>query len=141
MKLTIIVISAFIIWFFAVWTSVVALISIIGGWKTLSVLYPADRELKNDSEKKFSFCSIRLGMVGYRSCINIYFFNDGIMFEVMKIFRVMHKPVFIPYNRITGIKKGKFITSYIEFSVDQKKVIIYGKAGAELFSRLDSAEK
>ena len=141
MTFTLFVITAFIIWLASIWTAILSLISIIGGWKALSVLYPPDPSQKNDHGVKYSMCSIKLGLITYRYCINIFFTDTGINLDVIKIFRVMHKPVFIPYDRISGAEKGKSLNTYTKFKADGKTIMIYGNAGEELFSRLNPQDK
>jgi len=140
MKLTLIIIAAFVIWFSSIWIAVLSLLSIIGGWKTLSRIYPLSLNGRESNTVKYSMSSMRMGFVNYRSCVTISFTGTGIILETMKIFSIMHKPIFIPYTKISGIKKGKlFFSTYTSFIVENKKIVIYGKAGDELFSRLSTA--
>jgi len=141
MKLTLVIIAAFIIWFCSVWVAVLSLLSIIGGWKTLGRLYPLTfTEMKNRA-LKYSMSSVRVGFVNYNYTVNIYFAEAAIILETIKIFSVMHKPLIIPYNRITGVERGKVFSTFTKFIVDDKKIIIYGKAGDELYSRLQVKDK
>jgi len=136
MEFTIIIIAAFIIWFSSIWIAVLTLLSIIGGWKALSTLNPVKPADRNIHDARYSMSSLKLGLINYRSCVNVFFTETGIIFDIMKIFSIMHKPVFIPYNKISGAAAGKFFSTYAEFKVDGKKIILYGKAGDELLSRL-----
>jgi hypothetical protein len=138
MKLTLLIIAAFIIWFSSLWVAVLSILSFIGGWNSLSRLYPLAPSEKNNAAVKYSMSSMRLGFVNYRSCAGISFTGTGVIFEMMKIFSIMHKPLFIPYSAISEAEKGKFFTTYTKCRVENKKIIIYGKAGDELFSRLQS---
>jgi len=95
---------------------------------------------KNNIAAKYSFSSIKMGIVSYRSCINISFTGNGIILEAMKIFSIRHKPLFIPYNKIQGAQKGKAFSTYITFTIENKKITIFGKAGEKLFSRLSSGD-
>ena len=140
MMLTLIIVCAFIIWFSSVWIAVLSLMSFIGGWNTLSRLYPPAISEKNNISAKYPFSSIKMGIVSYRSCINISFTGNGIILEAMKIFSIGHKPVFIPYNKIQGAQKGKAFSTYITFTIENKKITIFGKAGEKLFSRLSSGD-
>ena len=138
MMLTLLIICAFIIWFSSIWIAVLSLLSFIGGWKKLSRLYPASSSDINAGSKKYKMSSIKMGFASYRSCVHIGFTERGISLEVMKIFSIMHKPLFIPFDKISEVQKGKFIIDYTSFKVDGKKITFYGKAGDELFSRISA---
>ena len=139
MKFTLFIIAAFIIWFSSIWVAVLSLLSFIGGWKTLSRLYPLTFASEGHNAVKYSMSSIKMGFVNYRSCVNVFFTETGIIFKIMKIFSVMHKPLFIPYDKISEAQQGKlFISTYTSFIIENKKITIYGKAGDELFLRLKS---
>ena len=78
-----------------------------------------------------------MGLFNYNSCVTVSFTDKGIILEVMKIFSFMHKPVFIPYNKINGAERKKFLSLYTEFIIEDKTIAIFGRAGEELFSRLN----
>lgn len=141
MMLTAVIIAAFIVWFSSLWVAVLSLLSFIGGWKKLSRLYPLKSSDKNNTARKYSWSSIKMGFVNYRSCINISFTGTGIILETIKIFSIMHQPLFIPYNKITDLQKGKFFITFTSFILGEKKITIYGKAGEEIFSRLSSGSR
>ena len=126
MTFILLIITAFIVWFSSVWIAVLTLLSFIGGWKNLSVLHPVTLSDKDESAATYPMSSIKMGTVNYRSCVFISFTKTGIVLEMLKIFTTMHKPVFIPYSRMSDIQSKPAQTM---FTVDNKKVIIYGKAG------------
>jgi hypothetical protein len=136
MTLTFIIITGFILWFTLLWIFVLSIMSVIGGWKKLSRLYPPPLSHASGSAVKFSMCSAGLGFVRYRNIVNITFTQTGIIMEVIKIFSFMHRPVFLPYEKMKEAQKGKFFSTYIKFMIEDKKITIYGKAGDELFSRI-----
>ncbi len=137
MPLTLLIIAAFIIWFSSLWVAVLSLLSIIGGWNKLSRLYPLKLTDKTGHPEKYSMSSMKMGFANYRSCMNISFTETGFIIEAVKIFSVMHKPLFIPYNKISNIQSGKiFFTTYISFTIEDKKIAIFGKAGEVLSTKL-----
>ena len=97
MTLTLLIICAFIVWFSSIWVAVLSLLSFIGGWKKLSRLYPATSNGINAVSTKFTMSSIKMGFVNYRSCVHIISPKTGFYLKSMKIFSIMHKPLFIPY--------------------------------------------
>lgn len=136
MEFTLLIITAFIIWFSTVWIAVISLLSFISGWSALGRSYPAGFSGDNILISKFPMSSIKLGFVNYRSCITISFTGTGIKIEIMKLFSLKHKPLFIPYDKISGVKKGRVSASFTEFMIGTKKILFFGKPGDELFSRL-----
>ena len=138
MKFTIFIIMAFIVWFSSIWVAVLSLLSFIGGWKYLARFYPLKSTDKESSASKFFMCSIKMGYISYRSCINISLTQSGMIIETLKIFSMMHKPLFIPFSKISEVQNGKSILTCTEFKIDDKKIVIYGKAGEELFSKIQS---
>lgn len=140
MTFTLLIITAFIVWFSSVWIAVLSLLSFIGGWKSLSVLHPITLSDKDESTVRYSMSSIKMGFINYRSCVFISLTKTGIILEMLKIFSTMHKPVFIPYSRMSDIQQVKALPACTSITVDDKKVLVYGKAGEELFSRLSSRD-
>jgi len=142
MSFNLFIIVAFIIWFSSLWISIMTLLSFIGGWKKLSRLYPLTLSSAGVSKVKYSMSSMKMGLVNYRSCSVISLTETGIILEIIKLFSISHKPIFIPYGKITGAEKGKyFFSTYTRFTVDDKKIIVYGKPGDELYSRLIQSQK
>jgi len=140
MQFTILVTAAFIIWFTSIWIAVLSLLSFIGGWNSLRKLYPLTLSARDGNAVKYPMSSMKLGFVNYRYCTNISFTGTGIILEMIKIFSVKHKPLFIPYNKISGAKKGKIFSTFTEFMIEGKKGVIYGEAGDELYSRISSSD-
>lgn len=136
MALTLIIITAFIIWFIILWTLIVSMLSMISGWKKLSSLYPADSSVCNGYCTTFRFSSIRLGLISYNNIAAVILTETGIILRMIKIFSFMHRPIFIPYEKITDIDNGGLFITRTGFRVSGKKILIYGKAGNVLFSRL-----
>ena len=120
MMLTAVIIAAFIVWFSSLWVAVLSLLSFIGGWKKLSRLYPLKSSDKNNTAQKYSMSSLKMGFVNYRSCVNISFTETGIILETIKIFSVMHPPLFIPYYKITDAQRGKFFITFTSFKAGDK---------------------
>lgn len=141
MKTTLLIIAAFIIWISTLWTAVLSVLSIVGGWRKLSILYPLKFRDRDSSPLRLPMSRIKMGFINYNSCVNILFTETGIILEIMKIFSFMHKPVFIPFDKITDAARKQFLSSYTEFTVEKIKIAVFGKAGEELFSKLNHASK
>jgi hypothetical protein len=136
MTLTLILIIGLAIWFVFLWTLVMTLLSLISGWRRFSLLYPAPVTAGDNTSLKFSMCSIRVGLISYNNIADVIFSHSGIVLKVMKIFSFMHKPIFIPYEKITDVMQGRKFFIYTSFKVDGKKIFFYGKPGEELYSRM-----
>jgi hypothetical protein len=138
MTLTFILIAGLAVWFIILWSLVISLMSMLSGWRSLSRMYPAPVPGDSGQKRIFSMCSIRLGFISYNNIAYITFTDTGIILKVMKIFSIMHRPIFIPYAKITGAAKGKTFFTYTGFNLDGRKIYVYSRAGEELFSRLSS---
>ncbi len=137
MKLTLIIIIAFIVWFSSLWVAVLSIMSIIGGWNKLYRIYPLSLNEVTHDLVKYSMCSLKIGLINYNACAKISFTGRGFILEMMKIFTVMHKPLFIPYEMISDAKRGKiFFSTYTSFTIENKTIVIFGKAGDELHTRI-----
>lgn len=141
MTITFIIIAGLIIWFVVLWTLVMSLMSIISGWRKLSLLYPAPQTVNDDSSLRFSMCSLRMGFISYNSIADITFTHSGIVFKVMKIFSFMHKPIFIPYEKISDVENGRKFFTFTSFRLGGKKIHFYGRPGEELYSRFTGGMK
>lgn len=125
---------AFFIWFASLWVSILSLLSFIGGWNKLSRIFPVSLPDRETATVKYSMSSLKIGLVSYRYCTAITFTGTGIILEMPKIFSIMHKPLLIPYNRISDVRKRENFSASTEFTAGEKKILIYGKAGEKFYS-------
>ena len=85
-----------------VWITISFLLSIIGGWFSLSRRYKSPRTYYED---RYSFQSAAFRyVVSYNRCLTIGGDEQGLHMSVMLPFRLFHPPIYIPWNDIT---KGK----------------------------------
>jgi len=111
MTITFIIIAGMIIWFIILWTLVISILSIISGWRKLSILYPDPLMPEDESSVKFSMCSLKLGFISYNSIVHITFTGYGIILRVMKIFSFMHKPIYISLMKKSPVwKKAEYFS-------------------------------
>lgn len=135
MKTGLLIAAAFIVFFTFLWSNILALLSLIGGWRKLSLETPAS-ETKYPGSVTFSFQSVRLGFVNYRSCVRTCFTDAGVIFSTIWPFTFMHSPFIIRYEKISGVKEGDFFGPYVEFTAEDKKIRLTGKSALELGKRI-----
>lgn len=94
------IIGGFLIVFPLFWCFVVWLISHVGGWQRLARHYAAgDRPVTGQR------CSGVQGMVGwasYRGTLTLHFNAEGFFMEVMPLFKIGHRRLFIPWSEISA---------------------------------------
>ncbi|HPS58338.1 MAG TPA: hypothetical protein PK514_09545 [Spirochaetota bacterium] len=135
MKTGLLIAAAFAAFFIFIWGNVLALLSLISGWRKLGILSPAPGT-KDPGAVTYSFQSMRLGFVNYNRCARTCFTGAGVIFSTVWPFTFMHSPFIIRYEKISGIKKGNFFGPYIEFTAEDKKIRLAGKSALELEKRI-----
>ena len=94
----------FILFFIVLWISVSMLISVIGGWRSLSGDYRAN--FPYDGKKlRMKSVSMRWG-TSYSNCVTIGANKEGLYLSVLPIFRIGHPTLFIPWADIST-EEGK----------------------------------
>ena len=83
--------------FAAIWCGVCLLISGISGWSRLAEKYPGS---ETPAGKCFSWQRGRMGVANYKNSLVIHTSPEGLHLAVMKLFRVGHPPIFIPWSDI-----------------------------------------
>ncbi len=96
------IIAGGIILFAAWWCIIVYLLSILGGWRGLAIMYG---QALPSGGKSFSFQAGKVGIVSYNGVLRLTVSPPGIGFSVVRIFRPGHRPFFIPWAEIeiTGL--------------------------------------
>jgi hypothetical protein len=98
-----IVITAFCIGFPLLWSGTVFLISRLGGWATLAGHYAYSGTSKAPQRKNTSMALIRLKLIpcNYGFIIHLHVDNDALYISVMKVFRIGHPTLRIPFRDIS----------------------------------------
>lgn len=95
--LPVVFIVAFPFFFVAMWCGVCLLTSAIGGWGRLAKKYPATAP---PSGTRFPGQTGYVGVSRYRGVLTIHLSPEGLHLDVVKIFRIGHPPLFIPWSEI-----------------------------------------
>lgn len=82
-----------------VWTTVLMLLSRIGGWAALAARYPDDRRERGAT---YRLRTVAVGAVNYGSCVTLRVCESGLGISVMFPFRIGHRPLFIPWGQFHG---------------------------------------
>lgn len=95
----------FPIFFIGAWVGVLAIISIMGGWRNLARMYRATQSF---SGNRFYFQSggMRRG-TSYNNCLTVGANLYGLYLSVFLPFRFAHPPLFIPWEDISTKFHGK----------------------------------
>lgn len=124
--------------FIAMWCAISSLLSVMGGWFTLSRKF---HDHGSPQGKRFFFSSMGAGLrwfpVNYGGCIIAYLGKGGLRLSVWPIFRIMHPPLLIPWNEITSVTSSKmFFSTLYTVNIGRTKTNLYfrGKLGESIYT-------
>jgi hypothetical protein len=97
----------FPIFFVCMWCFITCSISLISGWFFLSRLYP---DCPFEVHRQFRSVSGNMGLcVGsYNNCIKVRINEYGIRLSVFFLFRLLHPPIVIPWEKVTSCRSTRF---------------------------------
>jgi hypothetical protein len=90
--------------FIGFWCAVCILFSRIGDWHKLARAFTASN---SPHGKRFYMQSGSVGLINYRSCLNVSVTPDGMFLSVPLIFKLGHPPLFIPWIVISNREDKK----------------------------------
>ena len=128
-------VPAYILFFIALWICVCKLISVFGGWKTLSQDYQANSAF--DGQKLWLKSVAMRRWTSYSNCVNIGANKYGLFLSVLSIFRVGHPPLFFPWTDIsTEAGSRRFFGDFVKFTFTRQPdvpAIFSKKLAAKIF--------
>ncbi|MCB0034284.1 MAG: hypothetical protein KDE51_09705, partial [Anaerolineales bacterium] len=111
----------FLIVFPLFWSTIVFMISLLGGWATIAERYPYREPL---NPKCFSLQSgILRYMMNYNGVLKICVDDEGLYFSVLFLFRPGHTPFFVPWEEIEGQVRQHFFYKVVDFRFAQTPTI------------------
>ncbi len=99
--------------FVVMWIFISFLLSVTGGWSSLSDFYPDNKEFCG---QKWGFQSIKVGAINYSTCVNLGANFDSLFLSVLPFFRVGHPPLNIPFKDLHGTEVKKFTFHYVDLT-------------------------
>jgi hypothetical protein len=122
----------YILGFIALWICVCKLISVFGGWKTLSQDYQANSAFDG---QKLWFKSVGMRRwTNYSNCITLGVNKYGFYISILPIFRIGHPPLFIPWTDIStedGNRRLFFKIVIFKFAKQPDVPMVFSKRLAE----------
>ena len=104
----------------AFWCAVVLLLSYLSGWQALAASYEAKEPPRGTL---FGGQSGSVGIVSYRNCLTVHAAKDGLFLTVPVVFRIGHKPLFIPWSAVRNRKPVKILWyETVSFEVGSPRV-------------------
>lgn len=91
--------------FVGMWCAVCLLLSVLSGWRRLAEHFAAHDP---PSGKRFSMQSGQFGLASYGNCLTIYASPEGLYISILWLFRLGHRPLFIPWEAIQNAKIHRF---------------------------------
>ena len=135
MSLSAIFFSLFLLLFLCIWIVFSALLAKFSGWQKLAKNNPLKQ--KNNYSEIIDFSSIQFNSIGsYNYGILITLYEDGMGLEPKMLFKAFHKPIYIPWKKISKIEATKefFWFPALDIFVDGNKIRFYGKTAEAITS-------
>lgn len=93
----VLILLAFPVVFIGFWSAVCALLAFVGGWRGLAGRFRTETEQPHSAETP---TGAMLGVVSYKSVLEVAFAEDGLDLRVMMMFRPGHPPLRIPWDQV-----------------------------------------
>ncbi len=124
----------FIIFCACIYCAVLIFFSFISGWIRIGSLHPAH----SIGEQEFVECNSQTVLMGYMeyASVNVKFTGSGIILTMPRVLSFMHKPMIIPYDKISEAKKIDSYPYGVEFKFENVRMQMEGEAAAELVKRV-----
>lgn len=106
----------FVVFFVAVWALAVFLISAAAGWSRLARYYRATTPFTG---QRWSGQMAWMGLARYRSILTVGADGTGLYLEVMRIFRIGHPSLLIPWSDITTEERQVLFFPVVAFQFMQ----------------------
>jgi hypothetical protein len=100
------ILLAFPIFFAGMWSFVCLLISRLSGWSRMATRFATTEPPMG---RRFAWQSGRVGMSNYNSVLNIDVSPRGMRLDVLGLFRIGHRPLFIPWSEIRNATTRRFL--------------------------------
>jgi len=106
--------------FVGFWCAICFILSLLGGWHRLAARFPVRSK---PSGKNYVMQSGKVGLVNYRSCLDIYVAPEGFYISVFFLFRLGHPPLFIPRDSVFNVTTHRFLwADSVVFDVGSPRV-------------------
>jgi hypothetical protein len=115
----------FVVFFVTLWCFVCFIISVIGGWYSLSQRFRAQGEPYGQTKCAGPlFYGVRMRFRGnYSSVIRLIAAEDALYLSVLFLFRVGHPPLCIPWKEIQNSRTKFFFRRYIVLTLGEQERI------------------
>lgn len=126
------IVVGFPLFFITLWLFVMAILSTLGGWRSLAGRFPA---VPAPAAQRFTWVTASLRRhlipVGYRNCMNVQLGDHGITLSVPWPFRFMHPPLTLPWSQVEGCEqKLSPLWTRVQLRVrDGGTILFTGRAG------------
>lgn len=130
--------------FVVFWCTIIAVISVMGGWYRLSRLYPAgDTSFRIEDEhqsRTFRWASLSLGPrllpTNYGNCVTVVVSDEVVQISVIILFRTLHPPLFIPWSAVRNCSLDRhfmiFTRATVEVAGSTHPLRFYGSCAREI---------
>jgi hypothetical protein len=123
----------FPIYFISIWLLVAAIVSVVGGWFSLTKLYRA--RVPFDGTKWRMQSGQMRWLTNYNNVLTLGVSPQGLYLATMFLFRSMHPPLLVPWSEIKVRRKKGWVFEYVIFTLGHELAIplrIRAKLAAKL---------
>jgi hypothetical protein len=107
--------------FVVLWSGIVMLMSLLGGWRRLAGRYRAVE--RPSGSRSIPFVTGMVGISRYKRLLSITSNERGMFVEIRWIFRIGHPTLFIPWSDIHNARKiNLFYWEFIAFDIGNRKI-------------------
>ena len=113
-----------------------------GGWASLAEKYATDRSPKYDPVKKLKIRNCNIGGLGYQNVVKFYEANDGLLLNLIWLFRGQQPNLLIPWKEIKQVERKKqFFNKYVRLEIGNPFVSYIEISERDYFKIKDKVEK
>jgi hypothetical protein len=118
------------------WILIMNLISLTGGWKTLSKRFRLQQPYTG-AFWKWQRAMMRM-FVSYNGCLIVGADQMGLFLDIMLLFRPGHPALFVPWNEVTVARKSWMANDRVEMRLGRSEQVLF-KIRGSLASQLQTA--
>jgi hypothetical protein len=105
------------------WLLVGAIISVVGGWFSLSKVYRTRTRVPFEGAKWGGQSGRMRGLANYNNVLTVGATQRGLYLASMFLFRFMHAPLLVPWTEIKVQGSNRWVFEYVTFTLGHELAI------------------
>ncbi len=104
------------------------------GWSDLAREYQTDNAFEGE---RVGIISAAINGVNYNNCLLLKYNDEGFYLRPVLIFRLFHKPIFIPWKAVKGLRDKKILFVVLKEMVIGEPAIAFIQLRQSTFSKIE----